>query len=221
MSLAKDTFSQITHLTNSLIETSLCDDQNSPITRPSTSNWITCQIAIPTNDVSIALKNLEYKDMYNAMRDKRNYNFKLIDGALVIMQYEFADDELIRHTLAFYPNPDLLSFQENEELYLEDEIYADIIDNRILIVPLRFDYDNRDNVYKEIDHPKSHFTLGQFERCRIPVSRPLMPCQFIHFVLRNFYNTAYLKYKDKIYNNAAKFDKSISEKEEKIAHICI
>lgn len=221
MSLAKDTFSQINKLTNSLIENSLCYDQNPPTKIPNVSGWDTCQIVIPSKEISVALKNVTYSEMYNAMNQRRNYNFRLIDGALLVLLYDFLNGNLQRHTLAYYPNPNLLSFQENEDLYFEDDTYLDMFDKRSVIVPLRFDYDGRENVYREIDHPKAHFTLGQFENCRIPVSKPLMPCQFVHFVLRNFYYQAYVKSKDKIYNDYASYSEIISENEKKLVHISV
>nr|VFK30828.1 MAG: Uncharacterized conserved protein (DUF2290) [Candidatus Kentron sp. MB]VFK34387.1 MAG: Uncharacterized conserved protein (DUF2290) [Candidatus Kentron sp. MB]VFK76491.1 MAG: Uncharacterized conserved protein (DUF2290) [Candidatus Kentron sp. MB] len=64
----------------------------------------------------------------------------------------------------------------------------------IVPFPLRFDFDSREEVFVEVEHPKSHLTMGQYENCRIPVSAPLTPYHFIGFILRNFYNTAYRKY---------------------------
>lgn len=221
MEIAKETFSQIKTLTDNLIEVSLCDDQNPPIKEPSFPGWSTCKIVIPQNEISVALKKMKYADMYKIMSERRNYNFRLVDGALLVLQYDFSDGVLMRHTLAYYPNPDLPQFQEDAELYQEDEIYLDMIDIRNVIVPLRFDYDAREDTYVDMEHPKSHFTLGQFENCRIPVNRPLMPCQFIHFVLRNFYSHAYNKYKDRIFNSQTSFDESISENEKKIIHISV
>lgn len=219
MRYAKNVFTQISKLTNNLIELSLCNDQNMPVKYPNVKGWDTCQILIPSSELSIALKNVEYKEMYIAMSEKRNYNFRLIDGALIVLNYDFIGGEIIRHTLGYYPNPDLLSFQENEEIYYEDDIYSDIVDRRIVMVPLRFDFDSRTDVNKDVDHPMSHLTLGEFKKCRIPVSRPLMPCQFVHFILRNFYNTAYVKYQGKIYNDDTKFNVTISENEKKLVFV--
>ena len=201
MSFAKKTFQQIERLTTSLIEVSLCDDQNAPVKLPNVPSWDTCRIDLPVTEVSIALRNIPYDKLYGEMNKRRIFTYKLIDGALLSLQYDFFNGVLNRHRLGYYPNPNLLSFQENEDLYSLDDIYLDIIDRRIVIVPIRFDYDCSDDTYEEIEHPKSHFTLGQFENCRIPVSRPLTPCQFVHFILRNFYHHAYTKYKDKLFDS--------------------
>ena len=221
MSLAKETFMQIKRLTNCLIQYSICNDQNVPIKRPNVQEWSTCRIGIQTTNLTSALKNVEYAEMYHVMSENRNYNFRLIDGALIMLQYEFEEDVIIRHTLSYYPNPDILSYQDNEDLYLDDELYSDITDKRIMIVPLRFDYDGRANSFVDVVHPKSHFTLGQFEKCRIPVTRPLMPCQFVHFILRNFYNSLYMEYQTKIYNADLCFDLTISDNEKRIIHVSI
>jgi hypothetical protein len=221
MSLARDTFKQIKCITTSLIEVSLCNDQNIPIKKPNVPSWDNCEIVIPSKEVVSALKNVKYEELYSVMNQNRNFNFRLIDGALLTMQYEFKNDKVLRHTLGYYPNPDLLAFQENEEIYLEDDVYLDIFDKRVMVVPLRFDFDNREDVPIDVIHPRAHFTLGQFEKCRIPVTRPLMPCQFVHFVLRNFYNSAYMKYKDKIYISEEKFEETITANEKKIVHISV
>jgi len=221
MSLAREVFTQIDNLTKSLLEVSFCDYQNKPVKRPRGSGWDTCQIEIPSTELSVALKNMGYEEMYEIMSKNGSYNFRLLDGALIVLLYDFEKDCLLRHTLAYYPNPNLLSFQENEEIYLEEVMFAEIVDKRVMIVPIRFDYDRREGVNRDIDHPISHFTLGQFENCRIPVTRPLMPCQFVHFILRNFYNTAYISCKQKIYYDDRRFDETISENEKKIIHVCV
>ena len=74
------------------------------------------------------------------MRKRRLFNFKMIDGALVLMEYTFNKRELIHHRLCFFPSPDLLEYQSHEELYLEDDIYLDILSKQVVTVPLRFDF---------------------------------------------------------------------------------
>ena len=77
-------------------------------------------------------------------------------------------------------------------------MYADIISRNIIPCPIRFDFETRENVYSEIDHPKSHLSLGQYQNCRIPVSAPITPLHFIQFILRNFYHTVHDKYAEKL-----------------------
>ena len=92
------------------------------------------------------------------------------------------------HRLSYFPAPDLIAFQNEPELYEKDELYADILDRRIVTVPIRFDFDN--DASQPLDHPASHLTLGQYKNCRIPVSAALTPYQFILFIVSNFYRSA-------------------------------
>ena len=128
---------------------------------------------------------------------------------------------MVSHRLSFFPNPDLVDFQGNPEDYLEDDIYIDMIDPRIVVTPMRFDYDNRDDSIENIEHPISHLTIGQYQNCRIPVVRPLTPSQFISFIIRNFYHTAYKKYCTKLTPYTHLFDITITEDERSIIHMGI
>jgi hypothetical protein len=87
--------------------------------------------------------------------------------------------------------------------------------------PIRFDYDMREGIYQELEHPKSHLTLGQYENCRIPVSSPLTPFYFIQFILRNFYHTAHNKYADRLPRFGQIFDETIMAAEKQVIHIQI
>jgi hypothetical protein len=91
----------------------------------------------------------------------------------------------------------------------------------IVPFPLRFDFDCRKEVVVDVDHPKSHLTLGQYQNCRIPVSAPLTPHHFIGFILRNFYNTTYQKYSKQLSIFTDSFKASITEREKELLHINI
>lgn len=210
MNEAREVFKQIREITRSLLIKSLINDQNEPIKHSIYKNWDNCEITVPSEDLSYVLKNISYKELFDEMEKRRFYNFKMIDGALVTMQYIFEGKMLKKHRLGYFPNPDLLNFQENPEDYFLDEVYLDIISPGKVIVPFRFDYDFTEGAFKEVDHPVSHFTLGQYKNCRIPTSRGITPSQFTHFILRNFYYTAYKKYGDSIYKSAFKFEETIT-----------
>ena len=62
----------------------------------------------------------------------------MLDGALIQMTYEFSDKKLRRHRLAFFPSPHLEEFQNNPDIYLDDEIYADVVAKNIVSFPVRF-----------------------------------------------------------------------------------
>ncbi len=144
---------------------------------------------------------------------------KMIDGALIQMMYRFKDNILQNHRLAFFPSPYLDEFQNNPEIYEDDEIFADIIMKNIVIFPLRFDYVANDEIFRELDHPRSHLTLGQYMNCRIPVTAPLTPFAFIDFILRHFYNTAYRKYSVDLTVFPERFPDTIADAERGIIHL--
>ena len=213
---SKMILNQITQLTSDLISISLCDDQNYPVLRGTLDS---CSIDIDAPDVSIALKGIPYREMYEEMCKKRSFNIKMIDSALLLLQYKVEDGIVISHRLCFFSNPDLSEFQNNPDLYLEDEIYLDMVDPRIVVVPIRFDYDCREDVVQEVEHPKSHLTLGQYSNCRIPVACPLTPYHFISFIVRNFYHTAYTKFCDHLSQYTQKLDTTITPLEKSLIHI--
>ena len=167
--------------------------------------------------VSIALKNLAYREIYYQLVQDHAYNVKMLDGALIQMMYRFSNGTLQSHRLAFFPSPDLEEFQNNPDIYIEQAIYADVIARNIVPFPLRFDY----NAQEGHIHPRSHLTLGQYEHCRIPVTGPLTPFRFIDFILRNFYHTAFNQFADSLPRIRDSFDKSIRPEEERMIHLTV
>ncbi|MBD1219080.1 MAG: DUF2290 domain-containing protein [Aphanizomenon flos-aquae Clear-A1] len=209
---------EIQTITTKLIQMSLSERQNFPSCVSIGKD--SYEIAYSgMQDLSIALKNIEYKQIYQELDKGKNYNFKMVDGALIQLLYTYNRSELVSHRLAFLPSPFLEDFQNNPEIYETEEIYADIIARNILPVPIRFDYDP-DN-HQELDHPKCHLTLGQFENCRIPVCSPISPNTFISFILRSFYNTAFRKFTDELVFSTNLFNETITPKEKKVLHIAI
>ena len=185
-----EVYKQILKLTSDIIEAGLCDDQNYPSKKGDKRGE--SSIGINTSqDNSICLKNISYSEMYNELYKTKNYNLKMIDGALISLLYRFQDNQVVTHRLSFFPAPNLEHFQNEPELYMEDELYLEIYDKRTVIVPLRFDFDSSES-FIPVEHPKSHLTLGQYKNCRIPVSSALSPYQFISFIIRNFYYTQFI-----------------------------
>ena len=227
MVVAKDIFLQVQKITSNLIELGLCMDQNFPSIVKGGSSIVEVNIETikSSNNSSIFLKNISYSDMYHELCRQRMFNIKMIDGALIQMQYRFNSDSIESHRLAFFPSPDLDTFQNKPDLYLDDDIYSDILDARIVTVPLRFDFDNSEDqngnkVAIPVIHPISHLTIGQYKNCRIPVSSAITPYQFIEFIIRNFYNTAFVLYSDKLVRNKCCFDVCICADEKEIFNIC-
>lgn len=204
---------QIEHITTKLIELGLSAQQNFPSNQNGRIAYSGMQ------DISIAIKNIAYQEIYKNLEESKNYNVKMIDGALIQMLYRFENNELMSHRLAFFPSPHLESFQNEPEIYEDDEIYADILQKNIVTFPIRFDYDP-DN-FQEIAHPKTHATLGQYKNCRIPVSEPLTPELFINFILQNFYNTAFCKFTQAFIISHYRFNRTITDIEKSLLHIGI
>jgi len=157
--------------------------------------------------------------MYKAMIENNNFNYKMIDGALISMSYTFKNKQLIKHRLSFFPAPNLESFQNEPDGYLEDELYNEIIDRRIVAFPIRFDFDTSDGVPIPLTHPKSHLTLGQYKHCRIPVSTALTPYQFLNFIITNFYNTIQDNFSNQLSVFKDCFDLTIFDNEREVLHV--
>ena len=204
-------YTQIQKITAKLIEVNLSVEQNFP----SNQNGVISYTGI--HDISIAIKDLAYEEIYQQLEETKNYNIKMIDGALIQLLYDYQHGKLISHRLAFFPSPSLESFQNEPEVYEDDELYADILAKNIVTFPIRFDFDPKN--FKELEHPRTHVTFGQYKNCRIPVSNPLTPELFINFILRNFYNTAFTKHSDNFAVSHSSFKQTITNKEKGVFHL--
>ena len=211
---------QINKIIGFLVEVGLAEDQHFAFQRSHSGSLVEITFR-GANQVSIALKDRTYDEIYQHLVQARAYNAKLPDGAMIQMMYEFSDNTLHRHRLAFFPSPRLEEFQNNPNIYLDDEIYADVVARNIVSFPIRFDYDVRSCVHVELVHPKSHLTLGQYENCRIPVTAPLTPVRFVDFILRNFYHTAFTQYANDLPAFRESFAESISPAERNVIHLVL
>ncbi|MCW5729367.1 MAG: DUF2290 domain-containing protein [Alphaproteobacteria bacterium] len=206
-------------LISKLICIGVCDDSNFSAIRSSGKR---ADVTFSGSEhVSIALGDIEYAEIYRELADKRSYNMKLIDGALLQMMYRVESDQLLQHRLAFYPSPSLLPFQDDPDAYLRDELFLDIVRRRIVPFPLRFDFNAQEGLHIDITHPKSHLTLGDVKGCRIPVSAPLTPRWFVEFILRNFYQTETCDFVSGLPQHKIGFSRSITAKEAGLMHMVI
>lgn len=211
---------QINDLIRFLIEVGLSNDQQFAFQRSLGGSHVETTFQ-GAHSVSIALRDREYLGIYQQLADARAYNTKLIDGALLQMMYEFDQGVLLRHRLAFFPAPHLEEFQNNPDIYLEDELYADVVARNIVPFPVRFDYDVNFRFVEDFVHPESHLTLGQYKNCRIPVTAPVAPAQFVDFVLRNFYHTAFTRYADQLPTFSDSFPETIKPRERSLVHVVV
>jgi len=220
MGLPEDIYREISNLTGDLIAVSLCNYQQFPCIVEIAKG--TTEVGFKNMDLcNIALKNKQYSEIYDTLLNAEAYNLLMLDGAMIQLQYRFYRNELIQHRLAFFPSPSLEKFQNEPEIYLEDEIFADIVAKNIIPFPIRFDYDSCASANSPIEHPPSHLTLGQYKNCRIPVSAPLSPYLFIEFILRNFYHTAFVKFVSSLRPNSIFFQQTLHSAERSVIHLMV
>lgn len=211
---------QINKLIASLVNLGLCDLQFYAFRRPGAGNLIEITFAEAAH-ISTALKATPYREIYDYFMEKDAYNVRMLDGSLIQMMYLFADRELQKHRLAFFPPPAPDEFQSIPEFQEDDGIHAARFAVSSVPFPLRFDYDASNERHREIVHAKSHLTLGQYENCRIPVTAPMTPRWFIDFILRNFYDTAARSYADELPAYGRSFAQSIFPVERKVVHLAV
>ena len=211
---------EINRATAALVESGLADDQNPAYeTQVGTGEYLVRYPRYAT--IGSAPRNTPYGETYRGLRRMRSFNVLMLDGAMLQMEYEFRDRRLMRHRLAFLPSPDLLEYQNHPEIYLQERMYADVVEKSVVTVPCRFDYDNRVGVAVDLEHPVSHLTLGQYTACRIPVSSGVTPHAFIDFVLRSFYNTASSGVDLRLPKPLLRFDVCITPAERRTIHMSV
>jgi hypothetical protein len=213
----KDVMTAISSITTQLIELGVCDDQNFA-TELNTNNETHITFS-GFSDVSIALKDIVYSELYEYLLSKRQFNFRLLDGGLIQIMYCFGgNQELLKHRLCYFPSPNFEAFQNDPSLYMDESVYyADVILKSILPVPIRFDFDPSN--FTELEHPACHLSLGQYKNCRIPTFAPICPANFINFILRSFYYTATSDLSIK--SPYILMDETITKKEKGILHLAV
>lgn len=203
-----------------LAKVGLSDDQQAPILRRRRRE-ASAEITFDNADlISRAMKATPYADVYDEFVRYRAFSVKLLDGALVQMAYAFKDDTLARHRLAYLASPHHIPFLEDPKGYFDEEEHAP---TPATVDPMnvRFDYDSDPNRHRDVWHPKSHLTIGQYEHYRVPVSAPLTPVQFMEFVLRHFYCTETMDYVAGLPRSSAFFPTSISREEQSVIHVVV
>jgi len=206
---------ELRDLTTLLVEKGISIDQNWPSVNQNDIRWDNYQ------GLAFSLQNQPYEDIFEVCRKERDFNFMLIDGSLIQMQYRFARNNINSHILSFLPNPSFEKYQDNpeefEKLYYGIELFTNIIDKKTIIFPIRFDFSEK---HEEIIHPKIHATFGNYKDCRIPIAKPISPKRFISFILRNFYNYKFIETEiEKSLLSKISFEYNITENEKKLLHI--
>jgi hypothetical protein len=210
------TFQQICSLLQVLMRNSLCDRQNFPVWR---NRGSVKRIEISgAPDLSTSMKNRSYSEIYEELAAANAFHICMMDGALLQLLYQFDRRRMIKHRLSYFPAPDLQSYDEAPEVYEREVLFSEIFSHSTVRSPLRFDYSADEGEHVELDHPKCHLTLGQYETCRIPVTHPLTPNRFLRFILRSFYAPAYETVNFDRAASQTSFHESITNAELAIAH---
>lgn len=215
---AKEIRQCIEDITVQLVGAGLADDQNLPIFRV-VSKAVETVDFYNAHPMSALLKDRPYRDLYEELLSRRAFNIKMLDGALIQLSLEFNDRSLSRSRFAFLPSPDLSDFQNNPDIYLEDSLYADVVDQKVVTVPVRIDFDGRPDVSASVTHPVSHLTLGQYTHCRVATTSPMTPHHFFDFILRSFYSTPVGHMNVELVGSCASFDRTITADEEHLVHV--
>ncbi|WP_193777201.1 DUF2290 domain-containing protein [Rhodococcus sp. YH3-3] len=216
---ARDILKEVNSLVGFLVENGFADRYN-PATILTSNGKDSVQHS-KSGLISASFKSQSYRDLYTEQLESESFNVLMLDGALIQMAYEFESRKLTKHRLAFLPSPDLLEYQNNADIYSQEILFAEVVERTTVPVPIRFDFDNRPEVVKEVDHPACHLTIGQYKNCRIAATAALAPTAYINFILRNFYNTATRKISEKLPISDGKFAKSIHLSEQQMVHIGI
>jgi hypothetical protein len=215
-----NTLKKINELIHALVRSGLSNEQNFPSTQGDLKKSFEITVGNAAA-MTIALKNISYGEIFRELDVARSFNCKMLDGALITLRYRFEAGTVVEHSLSYFPSPDLEHFQNEPDVYLTEEVYADVVARNIVPFPIRFDFSNDVAKFVEVHHPYSHLTLGQYENCRIPVCSPVDPLTFGAFVLRNFYNTAFRKYADEIPAATRLFANTITANERLIPHVVL
>lgn len=114
------------------------------------------------------------------------FSAQLFDGALLQMTFDYRNDELIGHRLAYIPSPyELRSiWADGDSIYDVLDLVTDgRADDVLLRGSLRFDYDPGAAAPM---HSASHLTLLSVN-ARIPAVGPLSLGHFVRFIFKHFY----------------------------------
>ncbi len=214
---------ELVDLIGYLVEHSLVDEQRVPSRRSRGNNIVALESDYWSRDIPRVQRKVPYASLYAELVGAGAFDIRFLDGALVQVQFEFGNKgrELQRARIAFLPSPELTPFQEDPTLYLHDEVYGDVVDPRVVPVPLRFDFDSRSDVVRDLLHPCAHLTIGQYPHCRVPITSAMTPYFFLELILRSFYRTNDKLHTDSLPQPRVKMPATITRREMSLAHLAM
>jgi hypothetical protein len=161
------------------------------------------------SNISPALRNIPYREVYGYFLEAQQYNFILPKGELVQFLYRFNNESLIEARVCYLPKPKDFDFEEgNSSLNPNEEIPL-----------IRIDFSPSKK--RAISHSATHMHLGYTEDCRIPTSAPVAPNTFMLFILRSFYASQLSNSLETVLLRSRCFDDSLLAGENKAVHFKI
>jgi len=215
--------SKVQNALDALLRTQLAVDCQTPVLIPGTNGFhrVSWPANAETDDGWLFAEDFNVVKTYFGWLSARQYSAVLLDGALLQITFDFRNDRLAGHRLAFIPCPFVIT-EEDQELLLVEPIldvlgmYLNEREDRLrLRTPIRFDY-HPDAACAE--HPASHMTLNTQE-CRIPLSGPLTLDQFVEFVFRHFYPTILSANDFLLDGDSSRWSRHIAEQHEYWLHV--
>jgi hypothetical protein len=107
------TLKQVKQLTEALVGLSLSNEQNFPSTHGKAKAAFEITVSTAAN-MSAALKNVAYRDIYSELEKARCFNIKMLDGALITLRYRFQAGVICEHSLSYFPSLTLSIFRTNQ-----------------------------------------------------------------------------------------------------------
>lgn len=145
----------------------------------------------PNIEIPMIGSNGVTADEYLLLLDNNAYSAVFKDGAIIIIQASFENDNLKSHRYIYLPCPirqdyiSVRSFNDPLSDWVRDIVEVEGVSSMTSRGYVRFDYIKLPD--DPIDpHPVSHMTFGSGD-CRVPVHSPLSISAFLNFIFDNFY----------------------------------
>jgi len=201
------------------IATTITELRKNHLLRDETGITITPQVGSAWN-ISYATRNnagsiiydnnITYSKLIDELLYNRQYTILLYDMSLIQAEFYVRGNRIEKERLLFIKKHNVMwnrdeinEWEVNDDPWFENE-------NGIPVV-FRVDYDPYN--YEDIVHPNTHFTLSNYESCRIPMKGIVTFSEFVAFVLKNFYEM-------EIKNSQFRYmEETISVNEKKLIHL--
>ena len=211
--IVSEIYRDILNTITALRTENLLRDESGVSIKPLSQNTWSISYSTKNDSGSIVYdKNISFACLADNLLQNRQYTILLYDKSIVQVEFMIRDNEIIKERLVFMKKHNVIwNPDEINELEANDEHWFDV-ETGIPIV-FRIDYDPSPGVFKEIDHPKTHFTLSNHESCRIPIRGIVTFSEFMRFVLKHYYE------KDIDVGQYRLEEETITENEKKWIHI--